>query len=278
MDFRLSRLSQEKTAQFRRGENLTKERDYSKQNISWKEGSVVENLKILGDFSQITQLIGRQRNLLELIIKDHRNVVEAGAWYSNIFPSLIDWKDYALATGIISQIGNGIEPNDIPKNKIRICWFADINQKELEQKTISERWDEFSVGSIISNNTLKIGDFAFEISESSYSEEFIETHLSYVDVDTTNGNIEVVYQDDRNISEPWYGYIPPYAGGKPSALSPVNGIHRLRATIPPYDLKKIRKLKMKELIEIESKYDTTFNKSFHFEYIKNIGSIIGVSE
>lgn len=278
MDYRVARLQQPKTVLVNRGLNVCRERDYTKNISAWKEKETFEELNILTDISFLKRL---RDNIIPNVL-DKRFQVGVGANYSPMFDSLGNWTNYALAGGIVSQLGKSYEPNIISQNEIRICWFGNISEfdgpYENTLHTIHSRWSEFAVGSLLNKDSINFGDIHIDVEENFYSDEFRELHLTHIDLNLETKKARVYFSDDRSISEPWFGYIHPSLGGKPSALSKVNSKERLKANVKPYDLKEIRR---KKIIEVLSHQDDNSNKfvdNSYFEYLKELGKFVEVKE
>lgn len=276
MDFRISRLAQPRTVEVTRGINVCKERDYTKDVVAWPEGETTVQLQLKSDASFLKTL----RDKIFPDVYGLRYQIGTGANYAPMYDVLGDWTNYALASGIVSQMGRAVEAKPIPQNIVRICWFGNITDADGDYSlnTIRNRWNDFAVGSLLKRDSIEFGDVVLELEENEFSEEYRDLHLTYVDIDVSTGVVNVYFADDRSINLPWYGYIPPCFGGKPSALGKVASFEKIKATIEPYGVKRIRKMKMEEIVFIESKYEISCNTVYYFDYLKDLGRIVGVKE
>lgn len=278
MDFRISRLKTEKEILTRRGLNVVKERDYSKPTQSWNEGVTKEVFSIEAESSTtIEQIIARRNELVGIAIQN-RVICEAGSYFTKeIIDFLGDttFLDYAIMSGIINQIGNGHEPNEITRDApVRIMWYGHMSSQDFNTDIVTSvrnRWDDLSYGSLLKKDAVEFAGKRIQIQGNDLSDEHSELHLSWVDIDARTMEVCAVFTEDRSVSEYFFCYIPPAMGGKPSKMTKVNSCEKFKIIKDPIDLKEVRRLKIKEVQRVSTLYPVSNNMNQYLEYLKDFG-------
>lgn len=282
MDFRINRTMQDKSVNIVSGGTVLKNRDYTIPcDSNWNEGVTEIEVKIK---TQLPENLTQRRNDLVRVALAAAEPCGTGVRYQSFVPFVERQDDalmcYALLSGIVDQLGKGTTPNPVSDDVVRVMWFADLSQIEGSfQETINSRWDDMAYGSlVVGPHSIKIAGTTLKTSEITVSPEYSDLHLRHIDIDVKQETAKLVFTEDRSITEFWYGYIPPCFGGKPSALSHPNQMLSMKHGISPIDLRRVRELKAKEIDRSDSAKFAMFNRNHYFEYLKDVGKTLRVTE